>query len=37
MTRKDEKLKSVIDSAEKDGQLSPFLIALIVGLVTLGE
>nr|CAG4635026.1 EOG090X0C7N [Alona affinis] len=34
-SRKDEKLKSVLDSTEKDGQLSGFLIALIVGLITI--
>jgi hypothetical protein len=36
MASKDEKLKSVLDTNEKDGSLG-LLLAIVVGLVTLGN
>jgi len=37
MNSKDEKLKSVLDSSEKDFGNLGLLLAIIVGLVTLGN
>ena len=39
MSGKDEKLKSILDSTEKDGQMGNLglLLAILVGLITLGN
>ena len=36
MSKKEEKLQKVLESGEKDGQINAVVVALLVGLITLG-
>lgn len=36
MSKKEEKLQKVLESGEKDGQINAVVVAILVGLITLG-